>query len=322
MKDVMVTIYCITYNHIGLIEKALKGFLMQKTDFRFEVWIHDDLSTDGTTEVLKQYENDYPEMINVVYEEENIYSKGESIYERMSPYIRGKYIAICEGDDYWTDEYKLQKQFDFMERHPEVILTTHKALEHNLKTDKKYMIPIDINKDYYPSIEEIIFYGGAKFPTCSFFMRTDCEVKYDRWGNGICGDFNRILHAALKGKVYYSNECMAVHTYLYQGSWSDRYGKNIDKMKEFRLAELDSLDRFNKDTNYIYSRTVEKRRLLIRYQMEYEINKNFKILLTDEYKSIWKGLPIKKRIIICVRAYMPFIYEILNRCRKCCSKNR
>lgn len=316
MDDIMVTVYCITYNHIGLIEKALQGFLMQKTDFKYEVWVHDDASTDGTIEILRKYEKQYPEVIKVVYEENNLYSRGISIGKKMQPYIKGKYIAICEGDDYWTDEYKLKKQVDFLESHPEVILYTHKVIEHNLKTDKKYMIPLDINTNFYPSIEEIISFGGGKFPTCSFVMRTDCKVIMNRWGKGICGDFNRILHAALNGKVYYSNECMAVHTYLYQGSWSERHGKDINKMKEFRIAELDSLERFNQDTDYKYSTAVRKRILFTRYYLEYEVNENFKILLTNEFKDIWKELSRKKHIIIYIRAYFPFLYRLYQNGKK------
>ena len=116
----LVSIDCITYNHEGFISDALEGFLMQKTDFKFEIIIHDDASTDQTANIIRKYEKKYPEIIQPIYQKENQYSQGVEISMQFQfPRARGKYIAICEGDDYWTDPYKLQKQVDFLEAHPD-----------------------------------------------------------------------------------------------------------------------------------------------------------------------------------------------------------
>ena len=113
----LVSISCITYNHEPYIVQALNGFLMQKTTFPFEVLIHDDASTDGTTEIIKGYAQKYPEIIKPLYEEENQWIKGRrGSAEFNFPRARGKYIAFCEGDDYWIDENKLQMQVDFLEK--------------------------------------------------------------------------------------------------------------------------------------------------------------------------------------------------------------
>lgn len=120
MKDILVSISCITYNHKNYIRQCLEGFLMQKTNFAFEILIHDDASTDGTTEIIQKYEKQYPSVIKPVYQTENQYSKGVSISATFNfPRVKGKYVAICEGDDYWTDPLKLQKQFDFLEKKPD-----------------------------------------------------------------------------------------------------------------------------------------------------------------------------------------------------------
>lgn len=116
----LVSISCLAYNHGKFIRDCLNGFLMQKTDFPFEVLIHDDASQDDTADIIREYESKYPDIIKPIYQTENQYSKGNSISRKIQyPRAKGKYIAICEGDDYWTDPLKLQKQVDFLESHPD-----------------------------------------------------------------------------------------------------------------------------------------------------------------------------------------------------------
>lgn len=115
----LVSICCITYNQKNFIRDALEGFLMQQTSFSFEILIHDDASTDGTPEVIHEYEKQYPNIIKAICQPENKYSQGESINELYNfPRAKGKYLALCEGDDYWTDPLKLQKQVDLLETYP------------------------------------------------------------------------------------------------------------------------------------------------------------------------------------------------------------
>jgi glycosyltransferase involved in cell wall biosynthesis len=123
----LVSISCMTYNHAPYIRKCLDSFLLQKTNFPFEIVIHDDASTDGTQDIIKAYAAQHPGKIFPLLQAENQYSKGvrglSSQYNY--PRCRGKYIAICEGDDYWTDPLKLQKQVDFLEAHDDYVLTYH-----------------------------------------------------------------------------------------------------------------------------------------------------------------------------------------------------
>lgn len=117
----LVSICCITYNHHNFIRDAIEGFLMQKTSFIYEIIIHDDASVDGTTEIVRQYAKNYPDLIFPIIQSENQYSKEPASIEVrfVWPHVRGKYIALCQGDDYWIDPYKLQKQVDFMEENEE-----------------------------------------------------------------------------------------------------------------------------------------------------------------------------------------------------------
>ena len=110
-----VSICCITFNHAPYIRKCLDGFLMQKTNFKYEILIHDDCSSDGTEKIIREYEALFPDLIKPIYQMENQFSKGIAINPTYNyPRARGKFIAFCEGDDYWTDPLKLQKQVDFI----------------------------------------------------------------------------------------------------------------------------------------------------------------------------------------------------------------
>lgn len=116
----LVTIRCLVYNHEPYLRQCLEGFVMQKTNFPFEAIVHDDASTDGSAAIIREYAEKYPDIIKPVYEVENQYSKHDgSLRRKMDVHMRGKYIAMCEGDDYWIDSHKLQKQVDFLESHPD-----------------------------------------------------------------------------------------------------------------------------------------------------------------------------------------------------------
>ena len=119
-NQLMVSIKCLVYNHAPYLRQCLDGFVMQKTNFKFEAVVHDDCSTDGSQEIIKEYAAKYPDIIKPIYETENQYSKHDGSLRRIvDAHLNGKYIAFCEGDDYWTDPNKLQMQVDYMEAHPE-----------------------------------------------------------------------------------------------------------------------------------------------------------------------------------------------------------
>lgn len=124
--DPLVSIRCTVYNHEPFLRQCLDGFVMQQTTFTFEAIVHDDASTDGSAAIIREYAEKYPDIIKPIYESENQYKKGtiRGIMDAaMSP--NSKYIATCEGDDYWTDPCKLQVQVDFLESHPDYFVSSH-----------------------------------------------------------------------------------------------------------------------------------------------------------------------------------------------------
>ena len=130
MTDPLVSIVCVVYNHGPFLRSALDGFVMQKVDFPFEILVHDDASTDNSAEIIREYEAKYPDLFRAIYQTENQYTKQNIWADILFPRTKGKYIALCEGDDYWTDPLKLQKQVDFLESHPQYAMCFGNAMTH------------------------------------------------------------------------------------------------------------------------------------------------------------------------------------------------
>ena len=125
MNDVFLSVWMITYNHENYLSQALDSVLMQQTTFPIEIIIGEDCSTDKTREILKEYEQNYPEIIHAIYHDVNVGAR-RNAYEFTLNQCKGKYIACLEGDDYWTDPLKLQKQVDFLETNPEYSICGHR----------------------------------------------------------------------------------------------------------------------------------------------------------------------------------------------------
>lgn len=152
-----VSICCIAYNHEKYISDAIEGFLNQETTFPVEILIHDDASTDNTAEVIKEYAVKYPSIIKPIYQKYNQYVKGIKPNEEFNyPRAKGKYIALCDGDDYWVDKNKLQIQVDYLEDHPEIVVSGHDAYIINEDGEKiaDSKLPDKYKRDMTP--EEVI----------------------------------------------------------------------------------------------------------------------------------------------------------------------
>ena len=172
----LVSISCITYNHAPYIRQCLDGFMMQQTNFAFEVLIHDDASTDGTTEIIKEYEAKYPDIIKPIYEEENQWVKGRrgSVVFNF-PRAKGKYIALCEGDDYWTDPLKLQKQVGILESSEKYVICSTDYQTFNQK-DGIQGSSLAINELIEYNIDNLIVGDWFFHPLTVMFRRTSLDL--------------------------------------------------------------------------------------------------------------------------------------------------
>ena len=145
-RNLMVSICCITFNHEHFIRRALEGFFMQQTDFEFEIIVGNDCSTDGTADVLALFKERYPTKITVISNEKNV-----GCYQNLANTLgicKGKYIALCEGDDYWTDSLKLQKQVDFLEQNAQYVICCHYSRVINAADQTLYVHPNPIPREY------------------------------------------------------------------------------------------------------------------------------------------------------------------------------
>ena len=224
----LVTICCITYNHENFIREAIDSFLMQKTNFPIEIIIHDDASTDNTANIIKEYQAKHPNLIKPIFQTQNQYSlRGFGFFSDMFEKAEGKYIAICEGDDYWTDPLKLQKQVDFLESDPNIVIVGHrvKYLNNKNQNSQEYISAeekevgnvIDILKRNYLPTASVILRRSA-MPDLSWLIEIIQDLKQ--------GDWPLFVFTAQNGKILFLNEVLAVYRVHGTSVWSSLSAKD------------------------------------------------------------------------------------------------
>lgn len=228
MSVPLVSICCITYNHEPYIRECIEGFLMQKTTFPFEILIHDDASTDNTANIIREYEAIYPDIIKPIYQTENQYSKGVYISATYNyPRTKGKYIAICEGDDYWCDPLKLQHQVDFLEMNKTYGLVYTKAKSYD-NSSKLFIGELGKKID---SFKEFITCNHV--PTLTVCLRKELLYNYLREVNPKAknwkmGDYPIWLYFYLNSKIHFINRATGVYRVLKNSaSHSPDISKNV-----------------------------------------------------------------------------------------------
>lgn len=218
----LLSISCLTYNHEKYIEDALEGFLIQKTDFPFEIVIHDDASTDNTANVIREYETAYPNIIKAVYQKENQFSKGVNISATYNfPRMRGKYVAICDGDDFWTDSNKLSGAVKFLEKHNDYIGCYHNVDVINEKNEFIYNFIKDAPKKDLSGVMCQLKYNCII--TLSLVFKNIWKEKLANIHNelgknsGLIGDYQLKCLLLSKGKIKYFDKVMGVYRWQSKG---------------------------------------------------------------------------------------------------------
>lgn len=222
----LVSICCLSYNHESYIRECLNGFLMQKTNFDFEVLIHDDASTDDTANIIREYEEKYQEIIKPIYQTENQYSKGIGVTRTYNfPRSQGKYIALCEGDDYWTDPLKLQKQVDFLEGNAEYMIHSGKAQILNSNKLTEIIGDPRLKKSY--SLPD--FLTQNNLVTCTVTFRNQPILK-NKFKNLTFGDwllYVQLLSSKENSLAYVSDDVYSVYR-VHEGGVMHTLSKKIN----------------------------------------------------------------------------------------------
>lgn len=295
VKEPLVSIACITYNQENYIRQCLDGFVMQKTDFSFEIVIHDDASTDKTPSIIKEYCDRYPDLFVPILQSQNKYKEGKGI---LVPYVfprcRGRYIALCEGDDYWIDPLKLQKQVDFLEENPEygLVHTLAKVFIDKTQTYRKSYIGNSKN-----SLEEILV--DNPIVTNTVCVKTQLILDYireeifnSRW---LMGDYPMWLYVAGKEKIHFIPEVTSVYRILENSaSHSSDFYKQIDfyysslEISEFFAHYYNKKDIIKYKRNLVFINIV---RLYIKNNKRFQFE-----MIKNEYKKSF--ISVKLLILI------------------------
>jgi len=261
-RNIEVSVLCLAYNHRKYIEKALDSIISQKTDFAFEIVVHDDKSTDGTTEIIRQYEKNYPDLVKPVYENENQYSQDIDVIDASMPYVKGRYMAFCEGDDYWMDDSKLQRQYDVMEAHPEIDMcacgTSEVWANNGIEIKESRPRHEDCILTTEEVIEKVILEGGC-FAAASLFFRRYLLDSLMGFEKILRFDHTNQMKGALRGGIYYIDRKMAVYRKWAEGSWTTRYKKDRNMQLAHLKKEEDMLREFDRETKGAFHSIVEKR---------------------------------------------------------------
>lgn len=317
MHQPLVSIQCLVYNHENYLRKCLDGIIAQKTNFSFEIIVHDDASTDHSQDIIREYKTKFPNIVKPIYERENQYSKGEGkLIQLMAKACKGKYIALCEGDDFWIDPLKLQKQIDFLEAHQKCSMVCSRTKLYS-EQKRKYIGEIrNKHSNGYLSPQKVIMKGGLYIATVSIVYRKEIRnLNYPSYClNCVVGDYPLQIMASMKGKIYYFDEAMAAYRVENPISWIGRNKQKNSNKKDYQKkiiglrSELKMLKGFAEE--YPQYRRIFYRRInfymisLVHKNMESEYYDIFKKELADflmERSLLW-------RIGYNIRMHAPRIY--------------
>lgn len=315
MENIKVSVNCLVYNHEKYLRKCLDGFVMQKTNFKFEVLIHDDASTDGSVMIIREYEKKYPDIIKPIYQAENQYSKHVGISRIFQyPRAKGKYIAFCEGDDFWCDENKLQMQYDAMESNPEAVFCACKVQcvnESGFNTNEYYP-RTDIKPGRLTPKQMMLLMAEQNsypFQTSGYFIKKNVCLdmisdapKFVQASN--VGDVPLMLYSLTKGDFIYIDKIMSCYRTLSLGSWNSRNNDELSKIKQVKNS-IASYILFDIYSNFEYTNQVEKMILCDEFYIN-QLNNNYKEICKKKYREFFAGLSLNQKLYYRLASIFPF----------------
>lgn len=313
-----VTVLCTAFNHEKLIRSALDGFIMQKTTFPVEFIVHDDASTDGTAAVIREYAQKYPDRIIPIYQTENQYSKGVPIVETfMLPISQGEYLAFCEGDDYWTDPMKLQKQVDFLDAHPEYIACVHNSVMHDCTGKLPDALVVDSDQEHDLEFEDAIKGMQYAYQLSALVHRRIhqpapefCQVAM---GYGF-GDWPGAIRLTLLGKVRFFAEPMSTYRLMSSPTAWSADNKSVQRRIYTLDGNIAMLRAVKKEVSEEKAALVDAQ-ILKREFLKLELQENYRQMKKAPFEALWAQVSKKEKAKYLVKQYLPFLYHWIQRRR-------
>lgn len=306
--SIMVSINCITYNHEKYIADAIESFLMQKTDFDFEILIGEDCSLDGTRKIVEDYVVKYPNKIRMITSNMNVGARKNA--RKLHENSKGKYVAICEGDDYWTNPLKLQKQVNYFEDNPNCTLCFHSAEIVRANKGKTGRIIRSYNTSTICQTEDIIIGGGGFCPTQSLmYVKKLMDNPPELLMSSPVGDYPLQMLVSSYGYAYYMDEIMSAYRTEVKDSWTKTTNVKSKSLIAYEglISLLDDFDIYSKSK---FSKEIDKAKLNIKCQMLL-LQGNIKELKSQSYRAYYDELGAKEKIKLYARHYLPKAYTKL-----------
>ena len=296
-KKPLISVVCITYNQEAYIEDAIKGFLCQKTDFPFEVIIHDDASTDYTQKIIDNYYRLYPGIIRPVIQTVNQMSKGVNVLRQLFNMALGEYIAICDGDDFWIDPHKLQTQINEMKNHPKCDISFHSAIakyESGKNNNRVYKNWFNENKII--GTEEVIVRGGSFCPTSSLIMKREVCDELPTWfyEKASAGDVFLQIYGSLQGGILYINTPMSVKRINTHLSVSDNFNLSLQHKLSHIQKQESCYHMLDEELKYEYNKSISIAISLLYLSycvtlLKFKDYSNFKIYIEKSWKLAYNN---------------------------------
>lgn len=311
-NQVLVSVICLAFNHEKYIRDCLEGFVSQKTDFAYEVIIHDDASTDQTAAIIREYECRYPDIIKPIYQTENQYSRRIPITKTyILPKVRGQFIAICEGDDYWTDTCKLQKQADALRQHPQCNMCTHKVAEvfecGTANGVNFPNVPLETGvlsaRQFYEIGKQYSFHTSSYFFTAEHY-RKYCMDPPEFVKKCDVGDETMMLYFGLLGDVMYISDEMSCYRRGVAVSWTSGNLKNYDRMITHGHKMVETLKAFDEYSEKQYH-DIMCRRIAMQMARTVILENNASVFLKKENLPYFRCLSGRRKLFVLLSAVAP-----------------
>ncbi len=306
-ENIKVSIICNAYNHEKYIGKTLECIISQNVNFPIEILIHDDASTDKTPQIIKDFFYKNNKVIKPLFQSTNQYSKYSITTKFQFPRVKGKYIALCEGDDYWTDSTKLQKQYDFMEKYQQCSLVCHNAVK--ISENGKFLgdySSLDNKYKVLLSTDDIISNLNL-FPTASIFFRksfVDSNIEFLQ--SNPYFDYVLKILLSTEGDICLLPYKMSAYRVCSNGSWSSIIRSNVQKYIEHLQNSIIIIENINKYKKYKFNESIQKE-ILRRKLIICLLSKDFHPIKEEPLKTLYTKLDLKTKIKYLVKYHFcPF----------------